>query len=92
MDPAEAFREMQDEYAALLPGYADELQAAIAAASPNAVLYAHRLAGTAGSYGFRGVSSVASRLERALETGGDVNQAWQDFYNVIASVPTGGGR
>jgi HPt (histidine-containing phosphotransfer) domain-containing protein len=61
------------EYAAQLPGKIAEIDAAVAAlraggdgALERARLLAHRLGGTAGSYGFQQVGDAAMELERAI--------------------------
>ena len=62
------FAELRAEYASLLPGYASELRAIVRAADwAEAALLAHRLAGTAGSYGFRDTGAIARRIELAIE-------------------------
>jgi HPt (histidine-containing phosphotransfer) domain-containing protein len=63
------------EYAAELPGLLEELaglleaSAADPAAVPRACAAAHRLRGTAGSYGFTAVGQAAGAVEDALEEG-----------------------
>jgi len=70
-----ALAELCAEYAAELPGLIDELarlaEAAVAdpAAVPRARVAAHRLRGTAGSYGFAAVGEGAGSIEDALEAG-----------------------
>jgi HPt (histidine-containing phosphotransfer) domain-containing protein len=58
------------EYAAELPDLVRALLARIEqAAADEARSQAHRLRGTAGSYGFAAVSDVAGRIEDALDAG-----------------------
>ena len=70
-----ALAELAAEYAAELPGLIDELArlvdaaAADPAAVPHARAAAHRLRGTAGSYGFKAVGEAAGSIEDALEAG-----------------------
>ena len=70
-----ALAELAAEYAAELPGLIDELArlveaaAADPAAVPRARAAAHRLRGTAGSYGFAAVGEAAGSIEDALEAG-----------------------
>jgi chemotaxis protein histidine kinase CheA len=69
------------EYAAELPGLIEELTALVKAAAadpaavPQACAAAHRLRGTAGSYGFLAVGEAAGRIEDALEAGTDTAPA-----------------
>jgi HPt (histidine-containing phosphotransfer) domain-containing protein len=64
---------LRAEYAAVLPARLEELEQALGALarSPEqrlvAARLAHRLAGTAGSYGFAAVSAVCRELELTLE-------------------------
>jgi HPt (histidine-containing phosphotransfer) domain-containing protein len=63
------------EYAAELPGLVEALAALVEAATmdpavvPRASAAAHRLRGTAGSYGFAAVGEAAGSVEDALEAG-----------------------
>jgi HPt (histidine-containing phosphotransfer) domain-containing protein len=85
---AEALAVLRAEYAAELPGLsralAERVHAALrdVAALPPARAAAHRLAGTAGSYGFADVSAAASRIEVALDEvcarGGSCRDAERD--------------
>lgn len=65
------------EYAADLPALIEELTALVEAAAanpatlPRAVAAAHRLRGTAGSYGFAAVGEAAGLVEEALEAAYD---------------------
>jgi HPt (histidine-containing phosphotransfer) domain-containing protein len=70
--------ELRDAYAAELPGLIHALAALVeeaaaeAQAIPPALRAAHRLRGTAGSYGFAEVGEVAGRIEDALDAGAPV--------------------
>ncbi len=70
-----ALAELAVEYAAELPGLIDELARLVEAASadpaavPRARAAAHRLRGTAGSYGFVAIGEAAGSVEDALEAG-----------------------
>ena len=74
-------RALRSEYAARLPEKLVLLATAVRAAVsdpayiPYAVSLAHRLAGTAGSYGFAAVGSAAGRLEEALGGSGEATGA-----------------
>jgi HPt (histidine-containing phosphotransfer) domain-containing protein len=71
-----ALRELQAEYGKVLPGLVEKLarevgEARRAPADPARLeglrAQAHKLRGTAGSYGFHGVSQAAARLEEAVQ-------------------------
>ena len=76
-DLAAALAELRTGYAAELPGLVRELGALLDAAATDAGALArarqaaHRLRGTAGSYGFVEVGEAAGRIEDALEEGAD---------------------
>jgi HPt (histidine-containing phosphotransfer) domain-containing protein len=73
IDPA--LRAMRKEYAAALPALVAALAALVeeAAARPEALpearRAAHRLRGTAGSYGFAALGEAAGRIEDAIDDG-----------------------
>ena len=69
----DAFRALQVEYLALLPGRLNELRADLAGlrtgkpdAGPALKVRLHRLAGSGGSYGFVRLSALAREAERWL--------------------------
>ena len=63
-----AFRELSQRYAARLAGEADELQPLAAPAHREALLQRlHTLKGSAGTFGFSEVSSLAAELEARLK-------------------------
>lgn len=72
VDPAQALCSLAADYARSLPGKLLEVTDAVArarldaSALSEAILAAHRLRGTAGSYGFDEVGRAAGRLEDAL--------------------------
>ncbi|HET9933556.1 MAG TPA: Hpt domain-containing protein [Polyangiaceae bacterium] len=71
-DFEEQLRLIRREYACKLPGKVSALAACLAEREKNlrvlaeARELAHRLKGTAGTYGFNGVAELAARLERSL--------------------------
>jgi chemotaxis protein histidine kinase CheA len=82
-----ALKELQADYGKVLPGLVEKLAGEVreAKGTPGDAArlealrgQAHKIRGTSGSYGFRGVSEAAARLEdavaRALEAPGD--DAW----------------
>jgi diguanylate cyclase (GGDEF)-like protein len=77
-------------YAAALPEKLEELSRALAVARDGtrerqaAKLLAHRLAGTAGSYGFAEVGAAAARIEGALAAGAE--PAWGELAQQLAAV------
>ncbi len=84
-DLEKAFAALREEYARALPAKLDELGAALreaqsgdAEARARATALAHRLAGTAGSYGLTDVSAQAASVEQALNAG-DLATAQQVF-------------
>ncbi|WP_044238433.1 Hpt domain-containing protein [Chondromyces apiculatus] len=73
-----ALAEMRVEYRAQLPGYLDEISTCIARVQrgegdaddlARARLLAHRIRGTAGSYGWSALSQALGRVEDTLEAG-----------------------
>lgn len=84
--------ELRAAYAARLPGYADEITAAVAerAEPPRravALRLSHRMRGTAGSYGFVDVAEAAGALEDALLADApNVEDAARSLYEAIASL------
>ena len=74
-----ALAELREEYSRELPPIIDALAATVARlgtehdARGDAKARAHRLRGTAGSYGFHGVSEAAASLERELDAPSAVN-------------------
>jgi hypothetical protein len=91
---------LRESFAKRIQTRATELGAAIAEARAGeaqglerALSFAHRLAGTAGSYGWVAAGEAASELHRALDAaqhGGGwsaVDEAWQRF---LGAVDTGG--
>jgi HPt (histidine-containing phosphotransfer) domain-containing protein len=70
-----ALAALQAEYAGELPGLVQALAALVEAgrtdpeAAARARRAAHRIRGTAGSYGFHAVGEAAGRIEDALEAG-----------------------
>ena len=86
-----AFSALRRDYAASLPAKLDELAAALdeaersgaPAALAQATSLAHRLAGTAGSYGLAEVSASASVLEEKLG-GKDFAAARAAFISLTA--------
>ena len=68
---AAAFAELRAEYALALPDEVRELVDAVGSARARlggtARAMAHKLCGTAGSYGFSEISEAAGRLEAALK-------------------------
>jgi len=92
-----ALKELQAEYGKVLPGYIEQLAKDVRRAKeapgdsgPLEALrvQAHKLRGTAGSYGFRAVSQAAARLEdavvRALEEQGD--ERWGPIEAAMAEI------
>jgi HPt (histidine-containing phosphotransfer) domain-containing protein len=92
-----ALRELQEDYGKVLPGLVEKLAGAVReardqmgdAARLEAVrAQAHKLRGTAGSYGFRGVSEAAARLEqatqRALDEPGE--ERWDALQAAVAEM------
>ena len=89
-----ALAELREQYARELPLVFVALAAAVSAlrADPDAVTeakgMAHRLRGTAGSYGFQAVSDAAAQLESALAP----PLCWSDvepaMEAVRAAIPT----
>ena len=92
-----ALRELQTEYGKVLPGLVEKLAGAVreargqmgdAARLEALRAQAHKLRGTAGSYGFRGVSEAAGRLEeatqRALEDPGE--ERWDPLIAAIEAM------
>lgn len=74
---------LRQAYRAALPAKVDLLAAAVAArARAEAVDLAHRLRGTAGSYGCFEVSELAGRLEASLSAGED----WADAQALVEAL------
>ena len=82
VDPEDALAVLRERYAAALPGRACELaekvDAALAGdeeASGAARQVAHRLRGSAGTYGFPAIGEVGAAIEEALVLGGEAGRA-----------------
>jgi diguanylate cyclase (GGDEF)-like protein len=96
-EPADdAFLELQREYLSALPGRLDELRSNLAAfrtgepgATASLQSHLHRLAGSAGSYGFPEISQVARDAERWLsdrppkEEAGRVEEAVERIAEIV---------
>jgi len=67
--------ELRTEYAPELAAELDRLFAQLAEGTTEARRTAHRIGGTAGSYGFDEISTLARAIETALETGAPVDEA-----------------
>ena len=81
-----ALRELRDAYRDSVPAKLDEIDAALAARSlETARALAHRLAGTAGSYGMADLGAAASAIEARIDAGGD---PWDDLARLLASART----
>jgi CheY-like chemotaxis protein len=90
-------RELQEMFAASLPGKIDEMESAILLAQsdparvPEAKSHAHRLRGSAGSYGFPAVGAAAGVIEdllaEACSAGGEQRpRLWDDVRRALASA------
>lgn len=73
--------ELRAEYAPELAAEIDRLLAALDA--PDARRTAHRIAGTAGSYGFDAIGAAVRRLEQALASGVAIEPALVDELSVL---------
>jgi HPt (histidine-containing phosphotransfer) domain-containing protein len=81
-----ALRELRRSYRDSLPSKLDEIDAAITARSlDTARALAHRLAGTAGSYGMAAIGSAAAAIEARIDAGGD---PWDDLAQLLATART----
>jgi HPt (histidine-containing phosphotransfer) domain-containing protein len=89
---AAALEEMRAEYRRDLPPQVARLAAAAARASTDpaalrqAEADAHRIRGTAGSYGLTAVSEAASRLEDALARGARGEAVWERVASAVAEL------
>lgn len=88
---------LRAQFAARLPDRAVELRNALDIVSARGELelarrLAHRLHGTAGTYGFHGVSAEAAAIEALLEAPlseegvGEIERAWRRFTEAIRRV------
>jgi HPt (histidine-containing phosphotransfer) domain-containing protein len=75
-------RELRRAFRESVPGKLDEIAAAIAARSLETTrALAHRLAGTAGSYGLKQLGAAAAAIEARTERDGD---PWDDLAQLLA--------
>jgi HPt (histidine-containing phosphotransfer) domain-containing protein len=96
-----ALRELQAEYGKVLPTLVATLAGALERAKgarsdgealEEVRLQAHRLRGTAGSYGFREVGEAAIRIEetvRAMQAGGEgamPGDPWQELEGALEAM------
>ncbi|MDP2307538.1 MAG: Hpt domain-containing protein [Pseudomonadota bacterium] len=90
------FAELRVAYAASLPAQIDLLAACVGrghtdpGARKEAIVRAHRLLGTAGTYGLPAVSDAAAVLERALEatppSDADIDTALRTLQDAAARI------
>lgn len=66
-DVADEIAALQRAYREALPPKVEALERAMTARSADAILLAHRLRGTSGSYGMQAISGHAGDIEDALE-------------------------
>lgn len=66
-DVAAEIAALQRAYREALPPKIEALERALSERSPEAILLAHRLRGTSGSYGLETISAHAGAIEDALE-------------------------
>ena len=79
------FQELLREYAAELPGLAEQLvEAHRAGELPRLTDLCHQLAGSGGSYGFPQISSAARRCEQVLRQGGGVSDVADPLAELCA--------
>jgi diguanylate cyclase (GGDEF)-like protein len=102
-DPSKGLARLRQEYARALPAKLDSLAAALdrlretpgsADLLEAARLLAHRLRGTAGSYGFVDVSAAAGRIEDILveaPPGGPGPAAWEGLEAALGDARSGCG-
>jgi HPt (histidine-containing phosphotransfer) domain-containing protein len=95
-----AFEELHQEFATRLPDRIGAIVAAVAAASASrddlalreeAQNRAHKLRGSAGSYGFPAISATAARLEEAFVelgaiAGADAEATWATITESVADL------
>jgi HPt (histidine-containing phosphotransfer) domain-containing protein len=92
-----AFAELHDEFASVLPGRIEVVAAAIRTADAargdealrdEARSAAHRLRGSAGSYGFPAISATAGRIEEALVAlaAGSAEDPVADWATITAAL------
>jgi chemotaxis protein histidine kinase CheA len=95
-----ALKELQAEYARYLPGIVAKLAASLrrakehpedAAALEQARMQAHKLRGSAGSYGFADVGDAAVRIEDAatsMQNAGPVSryESWPELERAMAEM------
>lgn len=70
-DVAAAMAALRAQYRDALPGKVDAIARAVTSRDPAAEGLAHRLAGSAGSYGFAAAGDAARAVEDALAAGDD---------------------
>ena len=86
------FVELLGLFAERIEPIRSELESALAAGDQKALTtYAHRLNGSAGSYGFAPLSDAAARLERAAteDNSAAVQCAWEDVGSELLRVEAG---
>lgn len=90
---ADLFADLRAAYAAALPGQVEALARALATPTPTAraaaVPLAHRLHGSAGTYGFPEVSTAASELERLLRAAAEPEALAAALHALRAGLPAG---
>jgi HPt (histidine-containing phosphotransfer) domain-containing protein len=94
-DVQAALAVLRTDYAARLPALIQSLLDLVEEAgerpgvAEEARLLAHRLRGTAGSYGFVDVSEAAGRIEDAIEAGELVSPALRSYLAALAPQAEG---
>lgn len=91
----ERLRQIRAGYVAKLAGQADEIEALLDAAAPESardqiVARVHRLAGTAGSFGFAALSARANDIEMSLLEGASVSDSDQALRELVSLMRASG--
>jgi HPt (histidine-containing phosphotransfer) domain-containing protein len=78
---------MRRVYLASLPVKIDEIAAAVTRrALDDTHTLAHRLRGTAGSYGVESISTAIGAIEDRIDAGGDASLLWTELDELLASA------
>ena len=86
------FVELLELFAERIEPIRSELESALSGGDQKALTtYAHRLKGSAGSYGFAALSDAAARLELAAkeDNSAAVHSAWEDVSRELLRVEAG---
>ena len=88
-DLQQAMDELRDEYRQALPALLAELLTALEIDVKQALMLAHRLHGTAGSYGLAQASQVGAVVEQTLDDGGNIESCQRLVEELAASLTDG---